>query len=57
MVHDLFPLALRGVERHGHHLLSISMVTRNVEEFTGCTRHAMPEPVDEGGARRVVLKC
>jgi hypothetical protein len=56
MVHDLFPLALRGVERRDHHLLAVSMVARNVEELTGHTRHSMPEPVDEGGARRPILK-
>jgi hypothetical protein len=57
MVHDLLPFALRGVERHGHRLLSINMVARNVEEFTSHTRHASPELADEGSARCSVLKC
>jgi hypothetical protein len=33
MVRDLFPLALWGVEHHSHHLLAVSVVARDVEEF------------------------
>jgi hypothetical protein len=56
MVHDLFPLALRGIERRGHRLLAISVVARDVEEFPRGTRHATPESVDEEGTHRPVLK-
>jgi hypothetical protein len=51
-----FPLALRGVEHRGHRLLSVIMVAHNVEELMGHTRHATPDPVDQGGAHRFVLK-
>jgi hypothetical protein len=57
MVHDLFPLALRGVERRSHHLLAVNVVACDVEEFPCRTWHATLEPVDEGGVRRPVLKC
>jgi hypothetical protein len=56
MIHDLFPLALRDVERRGHRLLAVSMVARDVEELTGRKRNTTPEPVDGGGARRPILK-
>jgi hypothetical protein len=56
MVHDLLPLALRGVERHGYRLLAVGVVACDVEEFAGHTRHATPELVDEGGACCSVLK-
>jgi hypothetical protein len=56
MVHDLLPCALRGVERRGDCFLAICMVARDVEELPGCTRHAMFESVDEGGAGHAVLK-
>jgi hypothetical protein len=36
MVHDLFPLALRGVERRGDRFLTVSVVARDVEELTSC---------------------
>jgi hypothetical protein len=57
MVHDLLPLSLRGAQHRGHRLLTVGMVSRDVEEFTGRARHATPESVDEGGARCAVLKC
>jgi hypothetical protein len=57
MVHDLFPLALRGVERRSNRLLTVGVVARDIEEFTSRTRHATPESVDEGGTRHPVLKC
>jgi hypothetical protein len=47
MVHDLLPLALRGVERRGHRLLAVGVVACDVEEFTCRTRHAMTESVDK----------
>jgi hypothetical protein len=56
MVHDLLPLALRDVNRRGHRLLAVSVVACDVEEFPCRTRHVTPELVDEGGARRPVLK-
>jgi hypothetical protein len=33
------------------------VVTRDVEEFAIHARHAAPESVDEGRARRAVLEC
>jgi hypothetical protein len=56
MVHDLFPLALRGVECHSHRLLAVSMVACDVEEFPCRMWHATPKPMDERGARCHVLK-
>jgi hypothetical protein len=56
VVHNLFPLSLRGVERRNNCLLAISMVARDVEELAGRARHAAPESVDKGGAGRPVLK-
>jgi hypothetical protein len=57
MVHDLLPLALRGVQRCGDRLLAVGVVARNVEELAGRARHAAPESVDEGRARRAILEC
>jgi hypothetical protein len=48
---------LGGVERCSYRLLADGMVARDVEELTGRAWHAIPEPVDEGGARRPILKC
>jgi hypothetical protein len=57
VVHDLLPLALRGVERHSDRFLAVNVVACDVEELPGRTRRATLESVDEGGAGRVVLKC
>jgi hypothetical protein len=57
VVHDLLPLALRGVEHRGDCFFTIGMVARNVEELAGRARHAAPKSVDEGRARRAVLEC
>jgi hypothetical protein len=54
MVHDLFPLALRGVERCGHRLLSVGVIARDVEKFPHCARHVAPETMGEGGTRPVL---
>jgi hypothetical protein len=56
MVHDLLPLALRGVECHCDRLLTVCMVTRNVEELPCSTGCAAPKSMYEGGAGRVVLE-
>jgi hypothetical protein len=56
VVHDLLPLALRGVEHRDDRFLAVGMVARDVEELTGRAGHATPESMDEGGARRVVLE-
>jgi hypothetical protein len=48
---------LRGVERHGDRFLAVGVVARDVEELTGCARHAASESVNEGRARRAVLEC
>jgi hypothetical protein len=56
MVHDLLPLALRGIERRGDCFLAVSVVARDVEELAGCSRHAAPESMDEGCAGRVILE-
>jgi hypothetical protein len=56
MVHDLFPLALRGIERCGHRLLSVGVITHDVEEFAHRARHAAPETMDEGGTRHPILE-
>jgi hypothetical protein len=56
MVHDLLPLALRGVQRCGNRFLAIDVVARDVNELTGRARHVMPESVDEGRARHAILK-
>jgi hypothetical protein len=56
MVHNLLPLALRGVHCCGNRLLAVSVVARDVEELTGRAWHATPESVDEGRSRRAVLK-
>jgi hypothetical protein len=56
MVHDLFPLALRGVECRGHRLLAVGVIARDVEEFSRRAWHATPELMDEGGTRRPVLE-
>jgi folate-dependent phosphoribosylglycinamide formyltransferase PurN len=56
MVHDLLPLALRGVKRCGDRFLAIGVVARDVKELAGCTRHAVPESMDEGCACHVVLQ-
>jgi hypothetical protein len=55
MVHDLFPLALRGVERRGDRFLAVSVVARDVEELPSRARHAASESVDEEGTSHVVL--
>jgi hypothetical protein len=57
MVHDLLPLALRGVECCGNRLLTVGVVARDVEELMGRAWHATLESVDEGGACHPVLKC
>jgi hypothetical protein len=56
VIHDLLPLALRGVERRGDRFLTIGVVARDVQELAGCSRHAVSESVDEGRVRRVVLE-
>jgi hypothetical protein len=56
VVHDLLPLALRGVERRGDRFLIAGTVARDVEELAGRAGHAAPESVDEGRARRAVLE-
>jgi hypothetical protein len=56
MVHDLFSLALWGVEGHRHHLLAVRVVARDVEELPSSSGRATPESIDEGGAGRAVLK-
>jgi hypothetical protein len=35
VVHDLLPLALRGVERRGDRFLAIGVVARGVKELAG----------------------
>jgi hypothetical protein len=57
VVHNLLPLALRGVKRRSDRFLAIDVVARDVEEFANCARLAVPESVDEGRARRAVLGC
>jgi hypothetical protein len=57
MVHDLLPLALRGIERCCDRLLAVCMVARNVKELPRGLRCAASESVDEGGAGRAVLQC
>jgi hypothetical protein len=56
MVHDLLPLALRGVENHCDRHLTVCMVARDVEELSRGSRRAAPESVDEGGAGHAVLE-
>jgi hypothetical protein len=56
VVHDLLPLALRGVERCGDRFLAISVVARDVEEPAGRVRHAAPESADEGRAHHAFLQ-
>jgi hypothetical protein len=56
VVHDLLPLALRGVERRGDRFLTVDVIACDVEELTGRARHAMPESVHEVRARRAVLE-
>jgi hypothetical protein len=56
VVHDLIPLALRGVKRRDNHFLTVSVIARDVEELVSRARHAVPEPVDEGRARRAMLE-
>jgi hypothetical protein len=46
VVHDLVPLALRGIERRGNHFLVVGVVARDVEELVGHARHAEFESVD-----------
>jgi hypothetical protein len=43
VVHDLFPLALRGVERRGDRFLAVGVVARDVEELASRAGHAAPE--------------
>jgi hypothetical protein len=57
VVHDLLSLALRGVKRRGDRFLAVGVVARDVEEFASRARLATPESVNEGRARRAVLKC
>jgi hypothetical protein len=57
VIHDLFPLALRGVERSGDRFIAIGVVARDVEELVSHAGHAAPESVDEGRACRAVLEC
>jgi hypothetical protein len=45
---------LRGVERCSDRFLTVGVVARDVEELAGRARHAAPESVDEGHARRAV---
>jgi hypothetical protein len=56
MVHDLLPLALRGVENHCDRHLTVCMVARDVEELSRGSRRAAPESVDEGGTGHAVLE-
>jgi hypothetical protein len=56
VVHDLLPLALRGVEYRGDCFLVVGVVARDVEEFARRARHAVPESVDELRACRAVLE-
>jgi hypothetical protein len=56
VVHDLLPLALRGVERRGGRFLAIGVVARDVEELAGRARHTAPESVDEEHARCAILE-
>jgi hypothetical protein len=56
MVHDLFPLALRGVEHRGYRHLVVGMIARDVEEFLRRAWHATPESMDEGGTHRPILE-
>jgi hypothetical protein len=56
VVHDLFPLALRGVEHRGDRFLAVGVVARNVKELASRAGHVVPESVDEGRARRAVLE-
>jgi hypothetical protein len=57
VVHDLLPLALRGIECRGDRFLAVDVITRDVEELVGRARHAASKSVDEGRARRAVLEC
>jgi hypothetical protein len=56
VVHDLLPLALKGVEHRGDRFLAVGVVARDVEELAGHARHASPESMDEGRARRAVFE-
>jgi hypothetical protein len=56
MVHDLFPLARRGVESHRDRLLAICMVACDVEELPSSSGRAALESMDAGGAGRAVLE-
>jgi hypothetical protein len=56
VVHDLLPLALRGVKRRDDRFLAVGVVACDVEELVSRARQAAPEPVDEGHARRAVLE-
>jgi hypothetical protein len=56
MVHDLLPLALRSVERCSDRFLTVGVITRDVEEPPGHTRHVVSKSVDERGAGRAVLE-
>jgi hypothetical protein len=56
VVHDLLPRALRGVKHRNDRFLAIGVIARDVEELASRARHAAPEPVDEGRARRAVLE-
>jgi hypothetical protein len=47
---------LRGAQRRGDRFLAVGVVARDVEELVGRARHAVPESVDEGRARRAVLE-
>jgi hypothetical protein len=47
---------LRGVERRGDRFFTVGVVARDVEELAGRARHAAPESVDDGRARRAILE-
>jgi hypothetical protein len=47
---------LRSVERRDNRFLTVGVVARDVEELASRMRHAAPNSVDEGRARRAVLK-
>jgi hypothetical protein len=56
VVHDLLPLALKGVKRRGDRFLAVGVVAHNVEELAGHARHVAPESMDKGHARRAIME-
>jgi hypothetical protein len=48
---------LKGIKRRGVCFLTVGMVARDVEKLASRARHAAPESMDEGRARRAVLEC